>query len=230
MATNAPWTLTKLQDQIQTVLEGDATTPATTDEDWTTRTNLINLAIADWEGEIDTLWDELWVANYSVGTVVNATTSYALPSDYKLPGGYVRFVDSGGNVSKLQLLSPEEAQLYTTEERFCYVTGNPQDGYNLNLNFTPVTGDSYVGTTIKIDYYKFADSLSATSDVPEMSDPLFIINRVAAQLFAQRGDLNMYTVFETRATNSLQQMKLNNAAHTNWQREELEDTGWGFGV
>ena len=110
MATTQPYTLQTIQDMIHTIVEGDPDTPATSDDDWSARLNLINNAILTYEAERDTNWDELWITEDAGGTVTAGTTSYSLAptaGNFKELGGFVRFVD-GDVVSKLPVMSPEE--------------------------------------------------------------------------------------------------------------------------
>lgn len=229
MATQ-PYTLETLQQIIHSTLEGDVDYPSTTDDDYLTRTSLINNAILSWESERDTNWNELWIGNYNGGTVVAGDTTYSAPADFKYPGGYVRLVDGDGNSTDIPVITAHEAQTYLENAQVAYFTGNPATGYTLNFRYTPQAGDNYTGRTIYYDYYKFANTLSNTTDEPEMSDPLFIAFSVIAQIFLQRSNFNSYTVYETKAQNSLAQMKMANAMGANWQNIELADTGYGLGV
>jgi hypothetical protein len=223
-------TLANLQDQIHALVEGDPDTPDTDDDDYIYTTRLINQSISQWENEKDCLWQELWTTNSAGGTVTAGDSTYSAPADFKMPGGFIRFDDGAGNVKKLQVMSPEDAQLYELSDQFCYFTGNPKDGYVLNLNFTPATGDGYVGTTIKYDYYKFASSVSSASDEVEMADPSFIVYRVAAQRYLQRRNIGAFQTFDALAQNALDMMKMQNAAVPNWQNGEIVDIEAGFGV
>lgn len=231
MATTSPWTLQLLQDQTHTLLEGDSDTPETTDDDWSARLNMMNAAIMSWESERETSWNELWVSDYTVGTVAAGTQAYAIASNanFKEPGGFVR-LELNGATKELPVVKPEDAQLQYETAMVAYYTGNPQDGYTLNLRFTPATGDGTVGATIKIDYYKYADRLAATTDVPEMSDPMYIVYKVVAQVALQRSNNNMYSVYEAMASNALLQMKMANLGTPHHQNSEIVDVGEGFGV
>lgn len=224
-----PLAESEIQQLIHTLLEGDPDTPDTTDDDYLARRILINNAILTWESEREANWRELWIADHSGGTVTNNTTAYSAPATFKSAGGFVRLVD-GDSVLEIPVVQPAQAQTYESTEKIAYFTGNPQDGYTLNFRFTPVTADGLVGRTIKYDYYKFADTISSSSDIPEMTDPMFIVYKVVAQIFGQRSNFNMYSVFENNAYNSLSQMKIANAVDADYQDNELSDTSVGLGV
>ena len=230
MATTQPYTLQTLQDQIHTLLEGDPDTPETTDDDWSARLVMVNNAIMSWESEREANWSELWGTNTSGGTVTAGTTTYSTPSDFKAGGGFVRLVDGDGNYEEVPVVSPDKAQLYTDTDKVAYFTGNPASNYSLNLRWTPATGDGLVGRTIQYDYYKYAEQLASTTDEAEMSDPTYIVYKVVAQVYGQRSNFNMYTVYETMAQNALNQMKIANATDGAWQDNEIVDVGYGFGL
>lgn len=216
--------LSTLQDNIHSLLENDSDTPESTDDSYTTRTRLINQAIYQWENERDILWKELW-ATKNDQTVAESDTDYTAPTNFKMPGGYVSFI-LNGSTTKLPVISVEDYQTYDGEERVCYFTGNPQDGYVLNLGWTPASTDPLLGATISYNYYKTADQMSATSDKPEMSDPMFIVFWVAAHQSQAEGDFNAYNVFFNQSQEALRRMIIANETGTNHQNEVLEDEQW----
>ncbi len=223
-----PYNLSIIQDQVQAILEGDPDTPTSGDE-FNVRTTLSNSSILTWESERDVEWQELWTTNSTGGTIADGTTEYAAPAGFKKAGGFVRFVLLGVTTD-IPVISPDQAQIFEDDTQVCYFIGNPQDGYTLTLNWTPATGDGQVGSTIQYDYYKFADTLATSTDMPEMSDPMYIVYKVCSTIFGQRSNFNMYTVYETMAQNSLAQMKLANATPANYQYNELADIEPGLGL
>lgn len=204
-------TLQQIQDRINTLVNDDNDTPATTDDEWETRLNLINQAIDKWSFS-DTLWDELWTTYTHASTLSTATTYAMTMTDLRFPGGQLRLIKSGVT-TYIPIISPEEYQGYAGEAQVAYITGNQTAGWTLNLGWTPTSSDSVYGATIKLDYYKYATrytTASLTSVKPEMSDPNYIIYDVAATKALLDSNNNMYSVFSTEAQACMTNMRITN--------------------
>lgn len=214
-----------LQDAIHALLENDSETPEFGDDSYTVRTRLLNQSIRVWENERDVLWKELW-ATETGDTVLVGDTTYSAPSDFKMPGGYIKFTDSNDSVTKLRVIDVEDFQRLEGEHKVCYFTGNPKDGYVLNLGWTPSASDALLGADIEYPYYKTADALAAVSDKPEMSDPMFAVFWTAAHQALAEGDNNAYSVFFAQAQDRLSKMREANESGTNLQDNLLVDEEW----
>mgnify|MGYP000854603661 CR=1 FL=1 len=224
MSSNLPYTLQDLQDRINTLVNNDVDTPSTTDDEWTTRLNLINQAIGKWEAS-DVLWDELWTT-YTHGATVSSATTYTITAtDIRFLGGQVRLVLNGAT-TYVSVISPEEYQNYEGEARVVYLTGNPSTGWTLNLGWTPVSGDGTYGATIKFDYYKYATRFttsSNTTDKSEIPDPNFIVYDVAAVKSLLESKNNQFSIFSTEAQKSLDNMRVMNEVKPYGNRDVIQD-------
>lgn len=235
MATIQSLSLDELQTEIHVLVSNDSDTPSSSDDDYTIRKSLINQAILAWEGEREVQWRDLWTTETSGGTVAAGTTSYAVSAtDFKFPGGYI-ILDDGTNQQKIKVIPPRQAQKYTSDVKLAYFTGNPKDGWTVNLLWTPATGDGTVGSTIKYDYFKYATKLDSGSDVSEISDPMFIVYYVAAELKRMEDDFNSFSALQAKAANALQQMRIANNVgylHEDFTMEDdsLEEYGIAFGA
>lgn len=213
-----------IQDQIHYMYEGDIETPSSGDDDYTLRLGLENAAINRWENEDGMLWNELWVKVQDAAdgdkTTDGSASSFDCPSDFKFPGSYVRV----GSTYYTVIPQEKVPQYTTTTEKVCYFTGNPQNGYDLNFLTAP---DS---DTLYYEYYKTADSLSDTTDIPEMSDPYFIVYFVVSRLFELDGQTkNAMKAFQ-EAEARLVQMKTRNMQAPWYQDSRVEDKGYQDGV
>ncbi len=222
MAAVQPRTLQDIQDTIEVLVNNDSDTPATTDDEWTIRLNLINLAIQNWEDE-DTLWDELWTT-YTHGSPITAATTYTLTfTDFIKPGSTLRFVLNNATIY-VPIVSPEEAQNYIgSNMSVAYITGNDNAGWTLNLSWTPTSGDGTYGATIKLDYYHHALKLSGTTDKAEMRSTAYIVYWVSAQKSLLESQSNKYSVFNARAMQAFETMKINNALPPANQSDRVDD-------
>lgn len=224
-------TLDGIVQAVWTLYEGDTDTPSSGEEDYTLITRLANAAINRWEHEDGVFWSELWVnltdAADGDKTSADGTLAYDCPTDFLRPGGYVRLVDSNSNSKYFSVIPIEKVQLFDNEDKqICYFTGNPQDGFTLNFLDDP--DGTY---TIYYEYYKSADTLSATSDIPEMSDPYFIVYFVISRMYELDGQQGSSSKAFQESEARLAQMRTRNFQEPNWQDNRIEDltTEQGFG-
>lgn len=225
MASNAPYTLQDLMNRINTLVNNDADTPSSTDDEWEILLNLINQSIGKYESS-DVFWDELWTSYTHASTIAAGDTDYTLTmTDLRYPGGFVKLT-LNGSTNWVEVISPEEYQRYRQETRAVYFTGNASTGWVLNLCWTPATGDGTVGATITIPYYKFATRFttsSATTDKPEMSDPNFIVYDVAATKSLLESKNNQFSVFSANASDAMDTMRTMNDIKPNYQNNNIDD-------
>lgn len=225
MSSNLPYTLNDLQQRINTLVNNDNDTPASTDDEWAVRLNLINQSIGKWEAS-DVFWDELWTT-YTHGSTVTTATTYTLTmTDLRFLGSRIRLILSGAT-TYVPVISPEEYEAYAGEARVAYITGNVSAGWTLNLGWTPVSGDGTYGATIKFNYYKYATEFttsSATTDKPEMADPNFIVYDVAATKSLLESKNNQFSIFSTEAQKSLDNMRITNDIKPTDSADVIEDT------
>lgn len=223
MATNQPYTLQDIQDRINTLVNNDGDTPSNTDDEWSTRLNLIYQAIGKWEmSDVD--WDELWTSHTLSDPVANGVTTYTLTvTDMRRLGGFLTLT-LNGSTSTVQIISPEQSQKYQGQnQRVAWLTGNNKDGWTLNLGWTPAAGDNTVGATMAFPYYKYAYRPTATSDKVEMSDPNFIVYDVAATKALLESKNNLYSVYSTEALNVMDRMRAMNELQPHYQDNSFED-------
>lgn len=210
--------------------EGNVDYPTSGEDDYTLRLGLINDYISVWEREEGTLWNELWkVASFAS----TGATSYALSSsvaDMRFPGGYVEVVDTSGASLYWDVIPVEEVRLKTNNgDRYCYFTGDPQNGFTLYFN----TNQYPSGGTIKFPYYKKANWLANASDKPEMSDPMYLVHAVTSDLKSSDDPGESDKQWQL-AQSRLRAMKTLNLMDAPWTSSRVEDRsavryGSGFG-
>ena len=211
----------------------EADTPASTDDEYTIAKRLANEAVRRWENYDGTYWNELYAtltdAEDGDKTIATATTSYVAPTDFKQAGGFVKVLSSTGTTQQTYpIIEPNEVQFKDDNATYCYFLGSPKEGYTLHLNPTPST--ALVGLTIDYIYYKQATLFINASDVAEMTQPYFIVNRMLANRF--RGSRNpYYGSAKTDAEDALRTMQLQNNAGTWANPWEIKDnSGAVFGA
>ena len=178
-------TLQEFQDELHWAYQGDEDTPASSpvSSEWTSRLRGLKMAIREWASEKGITWAELWTTLTQAATgdktVLAATLTYDCPDDFAFPGGFVNV-----GTSYWKVLKAEKAALYANESmQAVYFTGNASSGFVLNFLQQPTVGD-----TINYPYYKTPATPSATTDVIEMSDPLFAIYHVLSKMHEIDGE------------------------------------------
>lgn len=223
MASILPKTVQDLMDEIYVAVDNDPTNSTNVDDEWTARLRLINMAISNWESQ-DCYWNELW-DTYTHASTVSSATSYPIAAaDYRLPGSYMKFTLNGSD-TYLEIVHPEEAFKYAKNGAAAvYITGNQRDGFTINLTFTPADGDQYYGSTMSHNYYKSATRMTTTtSDIPEMSDPEYIVNFVAYRKNLYNGRSNVASDYQAAAQRCMDDMISRNDERVNYGSSAIED-------
>lgn len=213
-----------------TQYRGDSATPASTDPEYTVGMRLANEAINHWKTYDGTYWKELFASfkDEEGTTITTNTTEYDAPGNFQEAGGNVKVLDSNNRVIQTYpVIDPHEAQFKTDQSTYAYFSGNPADGYVLNLN--PAPSSSLNGNSIDYVYYKSPTEFSTGTDVTEMSNPYFIVHRMLANRF--RATRNpFYTDALRDAENALSKMKLDNDSGT-WANpftiQDRSGNSWG---
>lgn len=226
-------TFTDIFEAYYNLYRLEATTPASTDDEYTVALRLANEAISRWAHYDSTYWKELFdtlqTSDDGTKTLVTSTTTYDAPSDFQEAGGYIKYLDSSNNVqSHVPIIEPNEVQFRGQNGTFSYFTGNQSDGYVLNISPSPSSSNNGMG--IDYVYYRIPLEITTGSDVPEMSNPWFIVHRMLAMRF--RGSRNPYYTSALRdSEDMLKQMKMDNDSG-NWAAPwSLADhSGARFGI
>lgn len=193
-----------------TQYRGDSDIPASTDSEYTVGLRLANEAINHWETYDGTVWKELYAyfKDEEGATVSTDTTQYDAPANFRKAEGDVRVLDSSNKtVQRYDVIDIREVQFKPDDATYAYFSGNPKDGYVLNLN--PAPPSSLNGKQIDYPYRKRATEFATGTDITEMSDPYFIVHRMLASRF--RTSRNpYYSDAKQDAENSLGKMKTDN--------------------
>lgn len=170
-----------------------AQTPPNTDDEYIIFTGLANEAINRWANYENTLWKELFdtaqIDKTGALVVKQNTLQYAAPTNMRMAGGFVRIFDSNGaTIRRIPIVQPQDVQFQGDTTSYCWFEGDPNNGFVLNLN--PDPDNVIIGKSMDYTYYKTPNLLAAPDDVPQMSQPYFIVHRALAMRF--RGSRNPY--------------------------------------
>jgi len=209
----------------------EAIIPTSTDDEYTIALRLANEAINRWANYDNVYWSQLFDTFQNSGdgtTIATGVTAYDGPGDMREAGGIIKVVDSGGNtVQTYALLEPQEAQFKIDEGRYAYFTGDPNNGFTLNLN--PAPPSALNGMNIDFVYYKTPTLLTTGSDVPEMANPYFIVHRMLANRFrSSRNPYYQTALHDSEDMLRIMQAENNSGSYGNpWKLQD--NSGASFG-
>jgi hypothetical protein len=186
-----------------TLLEQDSTHWGISDDEYLTGRTFLNMGIGRWEQFENTTWRELWKMNSDASSTLggDATTTtahdYNCPSDMDRPGGYV--TTGTATHTFWEVTPPEKVEMLANSDKsYCFFTGSQSAGFTLHFNprVTMTTGQA-----IDYPYYKKADTSTATSFVPEMSDPYYLAYFVAAHMSEEGVNADLFNMAEEKLDN-----------------------------
>lgn len=225
---------TEIFAAFYTLYRGEEEVPDSSDPEYTIALRLANEAINRWAKYDGTYWKELFTTNLNADsdgdqTIESATATYDAPSDMQEAGGFIKLKDSNGNTTATYpIIEPQDAQFKGDQGRYAYFTGDPNNGYVLNLNPSPDA--NLAGKSIDYVYYKKPTVLVRGNDVTEMADPYFIVHRILAQRFRVSRNWSAYQTAFRDAEDALKIMKMDNDSG-NWANPfKLPDnsgSSWG---
>jgi hypothetical protein len=239
LSQSQPFSYQNIVNQIQLQTLNDPTPPAPGTQEYQTYTQLIgNYAIPEWENERGVLWNELWIDQPNYATIVVSQPDIPLPSDFKfIGGGFVRLTYAGSTPASPQIrafpvkMLPEIELNPLQNLPEWYIYGNIQTGFFLRCGWVPKTGAAEIGAKLSFRYYAYASvpQLNAASlllnpsDVPQMSDPNFIIYKVSALVSANNFNIQLYQIQEDKANYRLKNMVMANSMASNFMDDYIKD-------
>lgn len=202
-------TLDDILTKIHIIYEGDTTYPSSGEEDYEVRLQMINDAIDEWAYLENTYWKELFtnLSDAATGdkTATASDNEYDAPSDFRFISSFLYITDTNNIKHYYKYIKQDEVINYQAEYpsgKAFYITGKPT-AYKINI-LNPVAG------TINYSYYKTPSHLSSSTDVPEMSNPLFIVYSVVAKLYELDNRNDLVSKYIQMANNALNQMIIEN--------------------
>lgn len=227
----AQMTFDEIFTAFYSLYRGDSDVPTSADDEYTVGLRLANEAINYWSNFDDTYWLELFTTNQIDGTgtqtITAGTRTYTAPENFEEAGGLIKVLDANGNaVQTYPIIEPNEAQ-FKGDGTYAYFTGNPNDGYTLNLNPSP--GAELDGLDLDYVYYKSPTMFTTGADITEVPNPYYIVHRMLAQQF--RVSRNPYYSSALRdAENAIKTMQVNNNSGSwanPWNQADNSGTQWG---
>lgn len=175
------WTLQDCQEQIASEMDQSPNAPTAGGTDWNIRKNALNRALIDWENSND--WDSLKVVFNGKVTVAGFAT-LGLPADFKKLDGFPGIVWDGASFNEFQVVDPSTNSLYLDSDRYVNVFDNERDGKTMYIHANTLAS----GASVQFTYYKSPQSLASATDIVEVPDPTFIVQRALYLIYKGRED------------------------------------------
>lgn len=185
-------TLSQILTDANATLDLEAAEP--TGDELTLRTNYADQAVWDavTTGQLRELRQE-YVTNSSTFATIS------LPSNFYEFMHNPMIMDSNGNWHEYEEIAVEDKYGYTSADRYCYVLGNPSEGFNVVFNAIISMA------TISMIIQRYPSGLATLTDVCELSDPTFVTRKIESYVLYSRGDERL-SIAESRANERLLNM------------------------
>ncbi len=144
--------------------------------------------------------------NKSVVAATGGGPTFATLASISLPSNFREFitapqVDIGsGTFSGYIQIEPLERYSKQPNDRYCYVLGNPSEGY------TAVFNALAANATLYMDFQRFPSGFATLTDVCELDDDTYIVEQVKSYVLQARSD-DRFPVVEDKAMAILEDMK-----------------------
>ncbi len=171
----------------QHLYEQDNDVPEATSTDYLVRRSIINMGIGFWEGFERTEWENLWttLADDYTGadrTVATNDTQSDCPTSLVRIGAYIRLTSGTSVVLYKRKTASEAAELIAngSTAKFFWLSGKP-NAYK--INWSAAIPAEYNGYSINYSFYKKATQITATTDVPDAPDSMFLVHYLLSWLY-----------------------------------------------
>ena len=164
------WSVNDVQTNIAYEVDQSDSPPTEGSSDWNTRLGAINRSMIDWANSNE--WDSLKVVHNGVVSVAGGA-SYVLPVDFAKIESYPRIVSDGVSSYEFPVVNPSKNTIYNDSDKFVNILGNDRDSKILYIHAPTLTS----GASVQFVYWKSPQSLASASQVVEISDPTFLVQR-----------------------------------------------------
>lgn len=159
-----------------------------------TRSNYANQAVWDAAatGQLREFKSEFLTPTSTLATI-------PLPINFREFQAWPNILTSTGNWQEYEPIDAEEKYQKASTDYFCYVLGNPSEGYNVVFN------NIIADATLSVIYQRYPSGLLTLTDVCELPDPQYVVRKVESYVLYSRSD-ERFPVAEQRAQQSLANM------------------------
>jgi hypothetical protein len=170
------WSVYDIQQHIAYEIDQSDTPPTEDSSDWAIRLGAINRSMIDWANTND--WNSLKVVHNGRVSVAGGA-SYVLPTDFSKIEGLPRIVSDGVTAFDFPVVNPSNNNLYTDSDKFVNILGNNRDGNILFIHSLTLAS----GASVQFTYWKSPQSLASSSQIAEIPDPTYLVQRSLYYLY-----------------------------------------------
>jgi hypothetical protein len=175
------WSLQTAQEQIASEMDQSPTAPTSGGTDWNIRKNALNRALFDWENSNE--WDCLKVVYNSYVTTAGFAT-LGLPANFHKLDGLPGIVWDGSTFNQFPVIDPSTNKQYNDSDKYVNVFDNASDGKRMYIHAPTLAS----GASIQFTYYKSPATLSSATDLIEVPDPTYLVQRALYYIYKGRED------------------------------------------
>lgn len=133
------------------------------------------------------VWDASAIGQFREFKRVQVEPTYTLAS-FSLPTNFREFMiephvllDNGEWEEYTEIL-PEDIYDKSSTDKYCYVLGNPSEGY------TAIFNNLTANATLSMVYQRYPSGLATLADTCELPDPMYVVTGVNAYVLKSRSD------------------------------------------
>jgi len=172
------YTLQDAQELIASEMDQSPTAPTVGGQDWNIRKNALNRALIDFDNSNE--WESLKVV-YNSNVTTTGFATLGLPVNFKK-------LDSrpliGGFTTPFPVIDPSTNNQYLDSDQFINVFDNSKDGKSIYIHAQGLVS----GASVQFTYYKSPMTLSAATDIIEVPDPTYVVQRALYYIYKGRED------------------------------------------
>ena len=180
-----------LQDSAA-YLDLDPTLPSGTELD--VRLNYVKQAINEWGSAYN--WKQL---NQVYSPSAATMASIPLPTNFRNLIGAPRNLVGTGRWQEYPQIQPGERYNYGTTDNFCYILGDPAQGYTIIFNGLASSA------SLSIDYQRYPSNVATLTDSVEVDDGEYIKLKVISYVLQSRSD-DRFPIVDSNANQLLTNM------------------------
>ena len=186
-------TLSQILVDVNSTMDLEAALP--TGDELETRTNYAHQAVLDAAamGQLSEFKAEFLTTTSTLATI-------PLPSNFREFEINPRIMNTDGSGwTEYIEIDAEDRYDYTASDYFCYVLGNPSEGYNAVFN------NIIASSTLSIIHQRYPSGLLTLADVCELPDSQYVARKVESYVLYSRSD-DRLQIAEARAEQRLANM------------------------
>lgn len=184
-------TVTQILQDSAAYLDLDPSLPTGTELN--VRINYAQQAISEWGAAYN--WRQL----KQHLDITPSMASISMPSNFRNLTGAPRVLTGNGVWDEYPQIQPEEKYNYGTNDNYCYLLGDPSQGYVLVFN------NLTSGATLSVPFQRYPSGVATLTDSVEVDDGEYIKMKVISYVLQSRSD-DRFPIIDATANQMLSNM------------------------